>query len=165
MFSFYVCPWCYVTDLMLERPAERYPLDLIPKAFPLWPEGLSHLSSEESEALWIRTHAADVRAVAAARAWLGVEGMSLGPWDVGTKPAHIGAEFAAARGRLKEYRHALFAAQFHRELRLDSRETLCALAIEAGLSADEFNAAPEEEAHRRAVEDDVALAARLGITA
>lgn len=80
IFFDYVCPWCYFTDLALERLAERYPLELIPKAFPLWPEGLGHLSPEESEALRVRTHAADAHAVRAAREWLGVEGMSLGPW-------------------------------------------------------------------------------------
>lgn len=87
-----------------------------------------------------------------------------GAVGVGTLTAHIGAKFAVARGRLKEYQHTLFAAQFHRDLRLDSREMLSALAAEAGLPPDEFNAALDEEECRCAVEGDMAQAAQLGIT-
>lgn len=164
IFFDYICPWCFVTDLALERLAKRYPLALIPSAFPLWPDGLGHLSLTQSEALRVRTHAADAHAITAAREWLGVEGMSLGPWGVGTLAAHIGAKFAAARRRLKEYQRLMFAAQFQRELRLDSPETLTALAAEAGLPPDEFEPALRAEEHRRAVEADQLQAAQLGIT-
>ncbi len=164
IFFDYVCPWCYVTDLALERLAERYPLTLLPKSFPLWAEGLSHLSPEENEALRIRTHAADMHAITAAREWLSVEGMSLGPWGVATLEAHTGAKFAAARGRLREYQQALFHAQFHRDLRLDSRETLSLLAAEAGLPPADFLAALDSDEYRRAVLTEQAEAVRLSIT-
>lgn len=164
LFFDYVCPWCFVTELALERLARRYPLALIPGAFPLWPEGLGHLTPEQSEALRVQTHAADARAITAAREWLGVEGMSLGPWGVGTMAAHIGAKFAAARGRLKEYQRVMFAAQFQRHLRLDAPETLTALAAEVGLLPDEFEAALKAEEYRRAVEADQLQAVQLGIT-
>ena len=164
IFFDYVCPWCYVTDLALECLAERYPLTLIPKSFPLWAQGLSHLPPEENDALRLRTHAADAHAITAAREWLGVEGMSLGPWGAATLDAHAGAKFAAARGRLREYQHALFRAQFHRDLRLDSRPTLSLLAAEAGLPPDDFLSALDADEYRRAVLTDQAQAAQLGIT-
>ncbi len=58
----------------------------------------------------------------------------------------------------------MFAAQFQRDLRLDSLETLTALAAEAGLSPDEFEAALKADKYRRAVGADQAQAAQLGIT-
>jgi len=164
IFFDYVCPWCYVTELALERLAERYPIALIPKSFPLWAEGLSHLPPEENDALRLRTHAADAHAITAAREWLGVEGMSLGPWGVATLDAHTGAKFAAARGRLREYQQTLFRAQFHRELRLDSRQTLSLLAAEAGLPPDDFLSALDSDEYRRAVLIDQAQAVQLGVT-
>jgi len=164
IFFDYVCPWCYVTELALERLAERYPIALIPKSFPLWAEDLSHLPPEENDALRLRTHAADAHAITAAREWLGVEGMSLGPWGVATLDAHTGAKFAAAHGRLREYQQALFRAQFHRELRLDSRQTLSLLAAEAGLPPDDFLSALDSDEYRRAVLIDQAQAVQLGVT-
>lgn len=165
IFFDFICPWCYVTDLALERLAERYPLTLIPKAFPLWAQGLGHLSTAENEALRAQTHAADIHALTAAREWLGVEGMSLGPWGVATLDAHTGAQFAAARGRLREYQHALLNAHFFRNLRLDSRPTLSLLAAEAGLPPDDFLSALDSDEYRRAVLTDQAQAVQLNITA
>lgn len=164
IFFDYVCPWCYVTDLTLERLAQDYPLTLIPKAFPLWANGMSHLTPEENETLRIRTHAADQHAVTAAREWLGMEGVSLGPWGVNTLDAHIGSKFAAARGRLQDYQRVMFDAQFHRDLRLDSRGTLSLLAAEAGLPSAEFLSALDADEYRRAALTDLAQAAQLGIT-
>lgn len=164
IFFDFICPWCYVTDLALERLAERYPLTLIPKSFPLWAEGLGHLSPAENDALRVRTHAADAHALTAAREWLGVEGMTLGAWGVATLDAHTGAKFAAARGRLKEYQHALFDAHFFRNLRLDSRPTLSLLAAEAGLPPADFLSALDADEYRRLVAQDQRQAAQLGIT-
>lgn len=164
IFFDYVCPWCYVTEVALERLAETYPIALAVRAFPLWPEGLAHLSPEQSEMLRRRTHAADAQAVRAAQEWLGIEGMSLGPWGVNTVDAHAGAGLAAAYGRLPEYQHALFTAQFHRNLRLDDRDTLTALAVEAGLPADVFTATLDDPAYRERVRLDQVQAQRLGIT-
>ncbi len=79
IFFDFLCPWCFITDLLLERLAKRYEITLVSKPFPLWGNGLGHLSPEENEALRLRTHAADAHAITAARAWLGIEGMSLGP--------------------------------------------------------------------------------------
>lgn len=164
IFFDFICPWCYVTDLTLERLAERYAIVLIPKPFPLWENGLGHLSPEDNEALRLRTHTADAHAITAAREWLGVEGMSLGPWGVATLDAHIGAQFAATRGRLREYQNALFDAHFFRNLRLDSRETLSLLAIEAGLPPDDFLSALDASQYRRAILNAQAQAAQLGVT-
>ncbi len=164
LFFDYVCPWCYLTEMALEQLSDRYPLNLIFRAFPLWPEGLSQLSPEEREALRLRIHAADRRAIHAARAWFGVEGMKLGPWGVSTLDAHVGAKFAARYGRLREYQQVLFNAQFHRELRLDSRQTLILLASEAGLPVEDFLSALDVEKYRNAVLADQAQALQLGIT-
>ncbi len=164
IFFDYVCPWCYITEMALERLAGRYDLALAIRAFPLWPQGMAHLSAAENERLRERTHAADAHAIQAARAWLGIEGMSLGPWGVNTVDAHIGAGFAAAHDRLQAYQHALFAAQFHRNLRLDDRATLLALAVEAGLPADAFGAALADPVYRERVRLDQEQAQRLGIT-
>lgn len=90
--------------------------------------------------------------------------MSLGPWGVATLDAHAGAKFAATRGRLRDYQHALFRAQFHRDLRLDSRSTLSLLAAEAGLPPNDFLAALDADKYRRAVLTDQAQAAQLGTT-
>lgn len=51
-----------------------------PKAFPLWSDGVGHLPPEAREILRVRTRTADAHAVAAAREWLGLEGVSLGLW-------------------------------------------------------------------------------------
>lgn len=164
IFFDFICPWCFITDLLLERLAQRYEMTLIPKPFPLWENGLGHLSPEENEALRLRTHAADAHAISAAREWLGMEGMSLGPWGVSTFDAHVGVQFAASRGRLKEYQRALFNAHFFKNLRLDSRGTLSLLAVEAGLPPDDFLAALDAAEYRHAVRRSQAEAARLGIT-
>lgn len=164
IFFDFICPWCFITDLLLERLASRYEITLIPQPFPLWGNGLGHLSPEENEALRRRTHAADAHALTAAREWLGIESMSLGPWGVSTLDAHAGAQFAASRGLLKEYQHALFNAHFFRNLRLDSRETLRLLAAEAGLPPDDFLSALDAPEYRRAVLNSQAQAAHLGIT-
>lgn len=83
---------------------------------------------------------------------------------VGTLAAHIGAKFASARGRLKEYQRVRFAAQFRRGLRLDSPQTLSALAAEVCLPPDEFEAALMANEYRQAVKADQMQAAQLGIT-
>jgi predicted DsbA family dithiol-disulfide isomerase len=164
LFFDYGCPWCYITEMALERLADRYDLAVALRAFPLWPQGMVHLSAAANERLRQQTQAADAYAIQAAQAWLGIEGMSLGPWGVNTVEAHIGAGFAAARGRLQAYQHALFAAQFHRNLRLDDRATLLALAVEAGLPADAFDAALADPVYRERVRLDQEQAQRLGIT-
>lgn len=164
IFFDYVCPWCYVTELGLERLAQEYPLAIIPKAYPLWANGMTHLTPEENESLRVHTHAADAQAITAAREWLGVEGMSLGAWGVNTLDAHVGAKFAAERGRLQDYQRIMFAAQFHRELRIDSRETLSVLAVEAGLPSADFLSALDADEYRRAVHTDLMQAMQLKIT-
>lgn len=164
IFFDFICPWCFLTDHILERLAKRYALTLIPKPFPLWENGLGHLSVEDNEALRIHTHAADASAMTAAQEWLGVEGMSLGPWGVATLDAHVGAQFAASRGRLWEYQHTLFNAHFFRNVRLDSRETLSLLAAEVGLPPNDFNSALDDAQYRQAILDAQIQARRLGIT-
>ncbi len=164
IFFDFICPWCFLTDQILEGLAKRYALTFIPVSFPLWEHGLGHLSFEENEALRLRTHAADATAITAAQEWLGAEGMSLGPWGVATLDAHVGAQFAASRGRLKEYQHVLFNAHFFRNLRLDSRETLSLLAAEVGLPPDDFNSALDDAQYRQAILNAQIQARRLGIT-
>lgn len=151
IFFDFICPWCYITDLTLERLTECYAIVLIPKPFPLWEKGLGHLSPEDNEALRLRTHTADAPALKAASGWLGVEGISLGPWGVATLDAHTGAQFAATRRRLRDYQHALFNAHFFRNLRLNLRETLSLLAVEAGLPPDDFLSALDAIQLRRAI--------------
>jgi predicted DsbA family dithiol-disulfide isomerase len=81
-----------------------------------------------------------------------------------TGKAHELLHFAKAHGKQGEVKERLLSAYFEQGRHLGRIEELVSVAAEAGLDADAARTALDEGTYRSAVEADVALAAKYGIS-
>jgi predicted DsbA family dithiol-disulfide isomerase len=90
--------------------------------------------------------------------------MHVPPVQTRTRLAHEAAAFARAHGAFGTVDRALFRAFFEEGLDINDVDVLSRIIEEAGLDADEWRQAHATRVFAEAVEADLALAARLGIT-
>lgn len=85
--------------------------------------------------------------------------------DVSSRLALEGQKYAALHGRVAEYTTKVYRAHFYDDEDISDMRVLQEAARTAGLDPDDFRAEVESGAFTRAVEEDVALAARWGVRA
>ena len=166
VFSDFLCPWCYVGAVRLQRAQERHGdrLRVEWKSYLLRPDP-TRPDLERFRAYaqgWRRQAQLEPRA-------------TFRLWDTDTQPpghslpAAAAAKLAASYGAegSDRYRHALFAAYFTDNRTISDRGVLAAVAGECGLPAEDFGRRLDEEwaEHVDAVFDDFSDALEVGVTA
>ena len=166
VFSDFLCPWCYVGAIRLQRARERQGerLRVQWKSFLLRPEP-THPDLDRFRAYaqgWRRQ--AQMEPGATFRFW---EGDTPPPGH--SLPAAAAAKLAASYGAeaADRYRYALFAAYFTDNRTISDRPVLAAVAGECGLPAAEFARRLDAEwaEHVDTVFDDFSDALEVGVTA
>lgn len=158
VWSDYVCPFCYLALPTLDRLQAEEGVAIEWRAYELRPEPapLADYSDPRIRQAWEQA----VLPMAEER------GLTLrrpsGP--IRSRRAHEAAFVAEAAGFGDPYRRALFRARWEDDRRIDEDATLIALAAEVGIPEDAFAPALTQGHALRAVLEDEAVAARLGVT-
>ena len=142
MTSDFVCPWCYVGLVQLERALATRPTietTLAHRSYNLHPylppEGLPR--DELLVRKFGRSGPELFKRVERAGADVGIDfAFDRVDWVPTTGLAHLAVEFAAGRGKAHELTKRIFAAYFERGVRIDQRERLLEIGVEAGLQAE-----------------------------
>jgi len=174
VFSDIACPWCYIGKTRFERALARYErageVEVVWRSFQLAPDApvadpeptADHLarkygvSREGALAMMDR--------VTREAASEGLEFHLERSLAASTFDAHRVVHLAAARGRGREVMERLMRAYQSEGANVSDRDTLVRLAGEAGLPAEDVREALESGAYADAVEADLDLARRYGVT-
>jgi len=155
IFSDFTCPFCHVTEAALRRledeglAAPRY------AAYELYPAPAP---------LPAAPPAADLEAARPLADELGAP-LAPPPLVPRTRKAHEAAKLAGAKGAGRAMREAVFAAYFGEGRDVGRVDVLVELAANVGLDATETHVVLDVDRYGAAVDADLALARRLGITA
>ncbi|MEW2382404.1 DsbA family oxidoreductase [Micromonospora sp. NPDC047707] len=165
-----VCPWCYIGKRRLEQALASYdgdvtvryrPFQLDPTPVPESRPLIDALADKFGGRARAEQMAAHVTGVAAGAGLTLNFGHALA---ANTFDAHRLISWATDRGRAGETVDALFRAHFTDGVDIGSRDTLAALAGEAGLDAAEARAFLDSDERVAEVRAELADARQLGVT-
>lgn len=153
VYSDYVCPYCFLGEVVLERALEGMedkveiewmPFELRPAPSPTLKPEENYLQTTWQNSVYPMAKQLEVDIVLPA--------VSPQPH---THLAFEGYQFAKAHGKGEAYTHRLFRAFFQEELNIGEIDILAALAGEVGLNMKDFRVALEtrkyKEAHQQAL--------------
>jgi predicted DsbA family dithiol-disulfide isomerase len=154
VFSDFTCPFSYVTEAALRPLAAAAGIRVEYRAFELYPAP-APLPVPGAGGEWPTA----LRELAASA------GVALGEPELvpRTRKAHETARFARAHGLENEVRDAIFRAYWRDARDIGRVDVLAALAVQAGLAADDVKIALDIDAHADEVVRDRHAADRLGI--
>ncbi|WP_028661308.1 DsbA family oxidoreductase [Nocardioides insulae] len=172
VWSDIVCPFCFMGDTLLAQAVEASGLDVELRyhsyqLMPELPEGATldladHLAEKFGTS---RDKAVEMNEQVSARAAeIGLDYHLDRALPTNTLPAHRLAHWAAGEGRQHALILALFRAYFTDGRNVGDHEVLADLAAEAGLPREEPLAVLGTESFAEEVQQDIALAQRLGIS-
>jgi predicted DsbA family dithiol-disulfide isomerase len=154
----FTCPFCFLSDLSLEKLQEEIALDVQRHAFLLHPPEATTLPPEA-----LAMMGREQRNVAArAKVDFDID-LRPGPLGISTLATHIAAKFAAARDKGAEFHRAAMRAYWLDGKSIDDPAVLGSIGESLGLGAFEIAAALENPGFAQAVEADRAEAQRRGI--
>jgi predicted DsbA family dithiol-disulfide isomerase len=168
-----VCPWCFIGKRRLEQAlaqrSDRYdfdvhfhPFELNPDLPPEGVEARAHYA--EKFGSWERFLEITQR-VAGVGSELGIDfAFEKASRSPNTFESHRLVRLAAKAGKQSDVVEALFSAHFVEGRDVGDRETLVAIATEAGLDADEVRASLASDAGVEEVRGAEAEVRRLGVT-
>jgi predicted DsbA family dithiol-disulfide isomerase len=175
VWSDLVCPWCYIGKRRLEHALAQLPdapnVDIIHRSFQLNPSAPMDTTSSRRDYLrakygWSPTQAAKIDADMEQRAaadgleyHLTAEGLTGNTFD-----AHRLVHLALSRGRQDEAVERFFRAYFTEQRSLFDKESLQALAVDAGLDAAETRSVLAGSDYGEAVAADIRDARTLGVS-
>jgi predicted DsbA family dithiol-disulfide isomerase len=174
IWSDVVCPWCYLGKRRFERALSsfehRAAVQVVYRSFELDPTApvgettatVEHLASRYGLS---RTQAVEAQRQMEVRA--AADGLSFDMSDLrsgNTRDAHRLIHFAREQSVQAELVERLHAAYFTQRRSIFDRESLVAIAAEAGLDAAEARAVLDSDRYDHAVERDEAEARALGAT-
>jgi predicted DsbA family dithiol-disulfide isomerase len=110
-----------------------------------------------------RIEAARPRLLQTARDVYGVA-LKIGPFGINSRPALILDKYAVAQGQADGFHEAVMHAYWREGRDISDPDTLRALLVSAGLTAEVYEAALNDPAYREAVEADIAQAQAFGLT-
>jgi predicted DsbA family dithiol-disulfide isomerase len=160
VWSDFVCPWCYVGLVEVEKLKKEYDVRVDWRPFFLRPEtppeGLP-LPAYVREKMKDPNNPLKRRAAAA--------GLTMVEREVipSTRRAHQSAEYAREQGKLEAFNAAILRRYWSEGQDLWQWDTLRGAAQEAGLNPDDVQRAVEEGRYKEAVEDSVRQAHEMGI--
>jgi predicted DsbA family dithiol-disulfide isomerase len=174
IWSDVVCPWCYLGKRRLERALEvfehRSDVTIAHRSFQLDPSRPRHQTTSRRQMLMAKyrlsedqVRAMDQRMEQTAAA----DGLTYHLTDAGqtgnTLDAHRLLHLAKARGRENAMLDRLYRAYFSEERSVFDIDSLVALAVEAGLDADEARQTLHSDAYAQDVDADLHAARLLGV--
>jgi len=174
IWSDVVCPWCYLGKRRFEKALSSFPyahdVDVVHRSFELDPlakrgETVATTTMLSRKYGMSVQQAVDAQRQMAERA--AADGLVFdtdGQRSGSTHDAHRLLQLARGRGRQAELLETLFRAHFTRRRSIFDHDSLCALAVEAGLDAAEAQAVLRGNAYDDAVDSDVSSARALGAT-
>ncbi len=174
IWSDVVCPWCWIGKRRFEQALAQFPhrdeVEVVWRSFELDPSAPAERAGD------LAHHLADKYGVSRAEAQAmiarmtetaSVDGLDF-RLDIArsgnTFDAHRLLRLAADRGLQHELKERLFAAYLTEGRAIGDRDTLLAVAKEAGLDVAEARAVLDGDGYADAVRADEAEAAALGIT-
>ena len=172
IWSDIVCPWCYIGKRRFERALAAFPerqnVQIVLRSYQLEPDAPRGSTSPRRARLkrkygWSdeQADAMDARMVETARGE-GLEYHLAGGVTGNTFDAHQVLHLARDRGLQDPLAERLFGAHFTEQRSIFDRDSLVALAAEAGLDAGEVRRALEQEEYAVAVRADVEEARAIG---
>jgi predicted DsbA family dithiol-disulfide isomerase len=174
IWSDLVCPWCYVGKRRFEKALARFDnrdqVHIVHRSFQLNPAAPRDGTSSRREMLMRKYRRSpdqvvemDARMTETAAAE-GLEFHLEATLTGNTFDAHQLVHLGQARGLQDAVVERLFRAYFTEQQSLFDRETLVHLGGDAGLNRDEAAAALSDNRYADAVETDIEIAHRLGVT-
>lgn len=175
IWSDIVCPWCYLGKRRFEHALalfdHRDDVRVTHRSFQLDPSRPRHQTTNRHEMLKTKYQLSDqqVREMDARMEHLAdVEGLEYHLSDAGltgnTLDAHQILQLGKARGIQDAVIERLYRAYFTEQRSVFERDSLVALAGEAGVDRTEAREALERDAYAAAVADDVREARALGVS-
>ena len=174
IWSDLVCPWCYVGKRRFEKALARFDnrddVQVVYRSFQLNPAAPRDTTSSRREMLMRKYRRSpdqvvemDARMTQTAAAE-GLEFTLEGTLTGNTFDAHQLVHLAHAHGLQDAVVERLFRAYFTEQQSLFDQQTLVDLGADAGLNRDEMAAALREKLYANAVDMDIDVAHRLGVT-
>ena len=163
-FTDYICPWCYLCTLRLERLRAELDVDVVVRHFPLHPE--TPPAGQTLEQLFAGRNIDIPAAQSRIRDLIQAEGLPYGPRTM-TYNSRLAQELAAWASTQPggwAIHMALYQAYFVHNTNLAQVDALVELAGQAGLAAAEARAVLDERRCRDEVDADWQLSHDLGIT-
>jgi predicted DsbA family dithiol-disulfide isomerase len=153
IFSDIACPWCFLGKRRFERALEQYkgPVEVEYHSFELAPDTPVDFDGSEIDFLVeckrIPKHQVEPMLARHTKTLL----------------AHQAIHYAKAKGRQADLVERLFHAYFEQGRHVGRAGELAALGEDVGLDGAELRTALAEGTYEKAVAEDIALAAELGI--
>jgi len=174
IWSDLVCPWCYVGKRRFERALVRFDhrdeVEVVYRSFQLNPAAPRDTTSSRSEMLMrkyrrspdqvVEMNARMTQTAAAEGLEFNLEGTLTG----NTFDAHQLVHIAHAHGLQDAAVERLFRAYFTEQQSVFDQQTLVNLGADAGLNRDEVAAALRDNRYALAVDADIDIAHRLGVS-
>lgn len=160
VWSDFVCPWCFLASVTLERLQQSHNIEINRHAFELRPQGSPPMPQDYRDYIEQVGHP---QFVAAARARYGLE-INAGPFGIDSRKALIGAQYARLQGASDAYHDAVYRAYWQQAQSIDDPEVLVKIAASVDLDAGEFREALASSELDMAVSLDIAQARRYEIT-
>ncbi|WP_322796503.1 DsbA family oxidoreductase [Tepidiforma sp.] len=160
MISDFVCPWCYLGLVEIERVEREWEVEvrhvpyLLDPSTP--PEGKPRRPMTRPDDP--PTHM-ELRAEAA-----GIRFTRGRTWTSNSVLAHEGAEFAQEAGRAREYAREMFRAYFTELEDIGKPEVVVAVGERAGLDGAAWRAALEGKVYRQRVLEAIGWTREAGVT-
>jgi predicted DsbA family dithiol-disulfide isomerase len=174
IWSDLVCPWCYVGKRRFERALVRFDhrdeVEVVYRSFQLNPAAPRDTTSSRREMLMrkyrrspdqvVEMNARMTQTAAAEGLEFNLEGTLTG----NTFDAHQLVHIAHAHGLQDAAVERLFRAYFTEQQSVFDQQTLVNLGADAGLNRDEVAAALRDNRYALAVDADIDIAHRLGVS-
>lgn len=140
----FVCPWCWVAVLQVEKLKREYDVEIDWRAYELWPKELERPISEPPRVIPSKPPTPSRLDL-----MLALERIELPkverPKGMSTHRAHLAAEFAKSKGKGERYILELYRAFWERGELIDEIEFLTRTGESFGLNPDEMHASIESE--------------------
>jgi len=159
VWSDFVCPWCYLAYTSVEKLAENHPVEVVWHSYELRPVGAPPMTKDKLT--MIQQTLPRLKEIAKTQYGLTLD---LGPLDINSRAAHVGAKFAASQGVGKAYHDAVYKAYWEQARSIDNVDLLQSIAESLGLDGAAFRAALDDNTYIEQVDGDEeqAMAMQLG---
>lgn len=164
VFTDFICPWCYLATVRIERLRQAYNIDVQYHFFPLHPEtppeGLTLEALFDGRNIDIEKSQEEISARMAE------EGLPYArrTMTYNSRMAQELAKWAATQDRGEVFISAVYRAYFVENRNLAKVDVLKEIAQSAGLSPTEAGDVLESRAFREAVDEDWNRCRQLGLT-
>ena len=150
-YSDYVCPWCYIGHLRVERLGREFPVDVRWRPFELHPEtprGGAQLQGRLGGEARARAYRENISALAAESGAC----ISMPPLIANSHLALEAGEFAHGTGGFERFHDALFRAYFEDGRNIGEVDVLCEIGRECGLDDQGLRQALSDERYAASID-------------